>query len=957
MILILVFAESRLGKKIIADSIENVSTKTARIKISVKEIRGDFFRRVTFDGVALRSIDGVEIAKMKAIVLDLDLLKLKVKKVQIEQPELYAVPKGKPSRGNQHNQNFQAMMKHFYEINLVEGRFKSIYPIQAHLFLGKQPRAQVLADGHYFGLPLHVEALLGDLVPSAQALSAIQKLPGVAVQNAQYIRLSASLGRSKGEFDAEGLFKFFDINESRANINLAHFHLESNELRLKHIIALPRDLDGHASFLTHGSRVDGKSEIQIRRRGKISIEASLVPQGVVELNKFEIFNSRANNLSPLLKLEKRSRLTFDQNRLLPTAKLRLSGSAGSIQIVTLRHRTKLALKNFEPGKVSHSLGFGESREFGKLTGKINFPVNANVEWTVPQGQFNVRAAFIGKTQDLNLNSFKVKAHVDFRSQKLNANSEIEILAKNSRAKFRAHSHGLQKELQIFYDAEASGEGFSLNGPLGAAKAQLQASFLSHDKTIARLWAKTRGGKLSGRIIANDVDIDSVLPLLTDDVRTENGILNANAMLSGTLSEPRSYGTLRVDAQRLVVPVLGTSYDGLKIDISGDDKKLNVNQFAVSSGSGSIDAKGSFLQASSIFEINGSFKDFEVYSDDTVLAHASGDLNLHANTRDLSFRGGLKTTGGRITLLARKNKKSLESLSALSDVVMSNEKPQFPNQPHALPHKIHGSIDVSVPPGFLLVSEDKSINMNLASELKAGLDQESDFFVTGLVRTVRGDAELFGRRLAIEPSTATFEGDPTLPIVNLAALYRVSPRNILVRVTGSPDDLKPHLESDPPGYSQDQCIGVLLTGSPDFQNKVESGGRSPGSLAGGLASGFLLGKLKNFLGKALPIDTLTADFGSGDSGESSAVKPRLRESVNAVTPSGQPIEDSSRNRIEAGKYLSDRIFVKLGHLFPTGDEPAASKLTLDYRISDRWSLSSSETDQGQSDLQMLWTLNY
>jgi autotransporter translocation and assembly factor TamB len=241
-------------------------------------------------------------------------------------------------------------------------------------------------------------------------------------------------------------------------------------------------------------------------------------------------------------------------------------------------------------------------------------------------------------------------------------------------------------------------------------------------------------------------------------------------------------------------------------------------------------------------------------------------------------------------------------------------------------RIHGTIHVSVP-GQLWVRSDE-LNIELTANLDVGLRQRGDFFINGTVQARRGYAEFFGRHFDVSRALIEFQGGATNPRISAEAEYDASPRDIIVELRGFAKDLTPRLSSDPPGYSEQEAIGVLLTGSPDYQR--QGGGTS----AGGVATGYLVGELRQKLGATLPFDVLTADI-----------------------VAEQERDPTARSRIEVGKYLTDRLFLKVGRTFASAEQGPINQVTLDYRLSDKWSLETTQTDAGRSDIGLQWTLNY
>ncbi|MBI3544031.1 MAG: translocation/assembly module TamB domain-containing protein, partial [Deltaproteobacteria bacterium] len=456
------------------------------------------------------------------------------------------------------------------------------------------------------------------------------------------------------------------------------------------------------------------------------------------------------------------------------------------------------------------------------------------------------------------------------------------------------------------------------------------------------------------LVSRNALLDPFLPLVTDQLRGENARLNADFHARGDVAAPEYSGFVRLAASQLTLPLLGTSYDDVSAALTGDHRRITLDRLHAKSGDGSLDGNGALQltpeEAARAFRFQARFEKFAALDSESARVQTTGKLELTADRRDSVFHGALEIAEGKLDFPDTTGKKTVEPLGELEDVkVAAQKKPQGPG----LLEGLHGSIKVNAPGRFWVGTADKSIAVELAAALEVGLDQDDgEPFITGKVNARRGDVELLGRRFEAQPSVVEFTGDPKEPHVSANAMYRASPWSIKVAIDGEPARLRPRLSSEPAGLSQEQCMGVLLTGDPGFRGQG-GGNRSAASMATGVASGFLVGKLKKELGPALPIDTLTADIAtdrpSGSAGGSETAAPAGAASNDD--------SDQGRSKVEVGKYVSDRIFVKLGRVFSTEDQAAIDRLTVDYRLSDRWSIVTSQTDQGRSDLEVLWTLNY
>lgn len=498
---------------------------------------------------------------------------------------------------------------------------------------------------------------------------------------------------------------------------------------------------------------------------------------------------------------------------------------------------------------------------------------------------------------------------------------------------------------LWLSIDAAGE-----GALGDPRARLGLHVETTKGRLLELSGKLAERRVSALLSARDATVDPVLSLVSDQVRTQNGKLNADFHIDGQVTAPEYSGTIQFDAEKFMLPALASDYEALHLKVRGDTRRVVLDQLRIKGG-GTLEASGQLEltpeKAAKALRLEAKLDKFYALTSEKMRVETSGKLELTANRSDSSFGGSVELTEGRIELPDNGKQRHVESLGALEDVrVISREQKK---QSNGLFSNIHGEIKIDVPERFWVSSRDKSINVELDAHLSAGIDNDGDTFLTGSVRSRQGVAEFFGRRFEVSRASVNFEGDPSEPRINGEAIYNSSPWNIQVSLQGRPKDLKPKLESDPSGLSEDQCLGVLLTGSPDYRNRGGGGSPSASSVATGLATGFLVGQLKEKLGPELPFDTLTADLSTDRSGNATQ--------ATTQTASSSRLSDEGRSQVEVGKYLTDRIFVKLGRVFSSEDQAAVDKLMLDYRLSNRWSIETTQTDQGRSAVEVLWTLNY
>lgn len=423
-------------------------------------------------------------------------------------------------------------------------------------------------------------------------------------------------------------------------------------------------------------------------------------------------------------------------------------------------------------------------------------------------------------------------------------------------------------------------------------------------------AELRGSRVNSRVQAKDVPLNRYLPMLLPEARAEQAKLQMDLLMDGDLSrlsELRYAGHATIEAKALSIPSLGLRFGALAASLEGTSDRLLLRRLTLrsASGEGELRASGPLAPAT---DLSITLADFLILHGPDIAIRAGGRGRAQIRPGARIFAGKLTIDEGSLTL-PEAARSTVEPLGELEDVVVGEKRGHRPGK-----RPFHGSLTVEAPGRLWLRGENMELELQGSAEL--GLRPEGDLFLTGPVRLRRGHVEFFGRRFEVRQATARFQGNPENPLIDAEATYDASPRDIIVRVDGPLEALNPRFSSDPPGYSEEECLGVLLTGSPDYER------RGRGGNVGGLATGLLVPELEKKLGSELPFDTFTV-------GE----------------------------KVEVGKYVSDRLFLKLGRDFGSYENEPVNRLTLDFQLSEKWSLVTAQTDRGRTEFDALWTLSY
>jgi len=684
----------------------------------------------------------------------------------------------------------------------------------------------------------------------------------------------------------------------------------------------------------------------IDKKGALTGEASLGHGGASAHNvvlRAHLKNfSRANEDFPVITADKASgELSFE------TAPLELATLSELYGLKTpldgVLHATLTAKGNLKRASLASSLTLAEMRsKQTTIQSSLNAKLDAHYDGEVLVLGGNVFGIALDGKMNLAQSDVLKNPSTEWRRARLTFSAKTEkldlvpVLSTFSNVNYAAQG---VPPLFLVLDAEVKGTAAQPN-------VKLDAALSAASERIFTVEARTTENEIHAKLKSENASVDSILQLGRAGIQSKNARLNAEINANGTFKAPVITGSAMFNAERLGFADLLTAYRNVRVELLGNGNRIDIRQIHLDSGDGSLNGNG-FAEFSDgrikAFSIDTMLKEFEALSSDRMRLEVSGRANAHLTSMPNAasqFGGSIQVTEAKLNMPELLGTEKAESLAQLEDVVLEpNESKLSAIQKDEEPRDFSpyvGSLHVSVPGRFWVKGPD--LDLELKAELDVGLDDDQEPLVRGTVESRRGAVEVLGRRFKVKNALLQFTGDPRNPVIAADAVYAATPYSIVVSAHGPLEDLKPKISSDPTGLSQDESIGVLLTGNPDYSSKGSGQSTSGRQLVVGAFSGFVADKFKKTLGPALPIDTFVADFSTDRSGSG--------------TQSSIP-----QARIEVGKYLSDKIFVKVGRDFdPVQNEPF-QRISLDYRLSEKWSLETTQTDRGRSDLGVQWTLNY
>lgn len=404
-----------------------------------------------------------------------------------------------------------------------------------------------------------------------------------------------------------------------------------------------------------------------------------------------------------------------------------------------------------------------------------------------------------------------------------------------------------------------------------------------------------------------------------------GTFDAALRLRGTRSEPIPDGWVRLQGGRIRLRGGLQPLSDIRLVARADESRLTA-ELEARSGGGRTDIElEANLAGEPLRRVDGTIRieDFP-YAAGTSVASITGRADIVARRRpelwDVTV--GIRDTTVR---LPDTKQRELHSLAPLEDVRFVEELSAGPAiDEEAQVGEPVARFRIIAPDSVRVRSEevDATVDANLVVTLTS-----TGPAVTGVVGVTRGRVILFDRRYDVVTAQAAFAGEiPPNPQLNVQLEHDFGELAVTINVTGTVDEPNLVLSSEPAIYDEATLLAIVLGRNP---NGPDAGDDSLEGQALGVASGFLLGKVRGVMEEILPIDVLRVDTGDEDQG----------------------------SRITVGRWVTDDLFVAYRYRAGGDELDNSNEATIEYRLTNRWTLESTYGDRGQGGIDLLWVKRY
>ncbi len=431
------------------------------------------------------------------------------------------------------------------------------------------------------------------------------------------------------------------------------------------------------------------------------------------------------------------------------------------------------------------------------------------------------------------------------------------------------------------------------------------------------WLEISGeGGLEGTLNlegAGVVPLQAMEPFVKDLDNTQ-GNLNFVSHLGGTLATPDLRLEIALAEIGCSLPSLSTRLHDLNGRVLLTHDALRVDQL-----NGMLDTGA--------FELTGRL-DLEAFKPKQLDARLTADALPLAvpDTLDVLLNADLRLSGtpdnsilrGTLTLIEGLYYKDV-NLSPLQ--VLEHKPPPAPAAPRTYPYPFleNLALDVAVKHRNAFLVDNNLASLEIIPDLRLSGTLER-FVVDGRIQVPSGTVTYYHRNFTVNKGVVDFVNPYRIePLVNLESETSVRGWTIRLKVSGTPENLKFKLASEPWETDQD-ILSLLLVGKTTSELIADEGGSSisPEQLVAQLVAGSLVEEVKKTTG----VDVLEVEVSGKDSNGKEA---------------------DTHIKVTIGKELSRRLMIK--HATEAQSGEVVHRTEAEYRLLEHFLLTAFQDNQG------------
>ena len=440
------------------------------------------------------------------------------------------------------------------------------------------------------------------------------------------------------------------------------------------------------------------------------------------------------------------------------------------------------------------------------------------------------------------------------------------------------------------------------------------------------------GGLDFKINLDQTDISWISDIINDPEYGISGTLAATASVSGDFSAPLIQGRMQLTEGTLDLKKQDLFYEFLSADLWFAKKTITIDALNIKGNKeGALKLSGVLTHENfkpQTFNIRAQGDQLYIPFHNGVDARVNPDITLSGNWAAPKLEGKITVTEGRVSLEHFFEKKFSE-IKIIEPVYDENGLLKIPEkEPEALEFvdPLAADVDVIIPGNLMFKGKDEFVEIKGHIQLKK--NPYKPFVLYGSLLPVRGTYRFRGKLFQVTTGELTFAGQEDInPLLNIEAEAKIKDVTIIIRLTGSFQQVNLLLDSDP-SMSQADIISYLVFGrGPDDLSEQESFSAEEAALnyTGQIASD----ELRDIIGESLGIDYLNITAGQGSSG-------------------------NYQGSLTMGKYVLPKVFVTFRQSF---DETATQQLEVTYEINKYFDLQTQVDNEETSAVDLIWKYEY
>lgn len=340
-------------------------------------------------------------------------------------------------------------------------------------------------------------------------------------------------------------------------------------------------------------------------------------------------------------------------------------------------------------------------------------------------------------------------------------------------------------------------------------------------------------------------IESLTALFTGPQQRLAGLIDAGVEVSGTLNNSRIDGRARLTEGEFDDSISGVSLRNIVTTADFASDRLEVTELrATDTGDGTLTGAGQLRsqQGGWAGTIEASFSDFQVVARDDAQAEASGSIQVRIDPENPAITGDVELLRGEFTP-PDTGPAGVTTIEVIEINEPGAEEEEVVTGARGEPFKL--DISLTADRRLFIRTSILTVEMGLDARI-GGTTRNPEIYGEAFI--IRGDATLAGQRFIFEEGTISFDGAPSSAQLNLTAVRDTGDLTAFINVTGTPQEPRISLSSEPE-LPQDEILARVLFG----RSASELTALEAAQLASALASlrgggGFdALGQLRSGLG--------------------------------------------------------------------------------------------------------------